>query len=101
MQSYIIWSRNQGMIYEPARHIYSCMASTLSLIPSIVQNLNVVSFCFNYNGLITFDLMWSPPTTFNGESSNYNVCIGSEPLEFDALPNQGHFCDMDSLQVYC
>ena len=83
--------------------MYTCQASTLALAPTSVQNLTVKSYCLNmYGDEIWIDLTWSPPTTFNGVSANYNVCIGSEALEPDqSIPphDPAHVCTSEALSV--
>lgn len=95
-----IWTR--ALVYQPAIHTYTCRASTLSPVPSSVQILNVTSYCFNSSDEIVLDFSWSPPSTFNGAPTNYDVCIGPEPLEYnieEVAPNIGHFCALESLSV--
>ena len=95
----VIWTRD--FVYQPAMHTYFCRASTLSPAPSSVQSLNVTSYCFNRSDEIVLDFSWSPPSTFNGVPANYEVCIGSEPLEYteEVAPNIGRFCALESLPV--
>ena len=97
----VIWSRND-INHSPASHTYNCKASTLSPPPTNVENITMESYCFSSDTRITLTFSWTPPSNFNGEPTNYTVCLGTRPLapteDINEKP-EGHFCTSDSLLV--
>ena len=94
----VIWTRAHSV----ASHTYNCTASTLSPSPTNVENITMESYCFSSNTRITLTFSWTPPSNFNGEPTNYTVCLGTRPLapteDINEKP-EGHFCTSDSLLV--
>ena len=88
------WNEHsENLPYIPNRYPYTCTKSVVSPSPSVVDNLNVISYNVN-DRQITLDLQWTPPSTPNGILDAYNICIGAEPLEpgEDVQPHTSHFC---------
>ena len=90
MQSNVTWNRTSTP-YVPPEHSYTCTESAISPAPSLVENFTVSSYSID-GPQITLDLHWLPPTMPNGELSEYEVCIGSEPLINDTNPDHSYSC---------
>ena len=89
----MVWN-SSNLPYIPPRfqtlgYDYECSLSTLSLPPSTVRNLKVISFLYTTGSVtITLNLRWLPPSFPNGLLAPYNVCIGAMPLEPDEAVQQ-------------